>query len=242
MAVFYFNLFFTLYFMLIQWFGQTCFKITVKSKIGTNSIILTDPYHNKNGLKKINFGADIVTLSSLQNQQLATKYSRGTAETPQPFIIKSPGEYEVNNVFVYGLNCCPPNHSSPQTVEAKHNFIYVIKAENITLTHLGNLQQKELSAAQLELIENTDILLVPVGGASISLNAKMAADLISQIEPRIIIPMQYKLPQLKNNLEPVDKFIKEMGNNQQTLDKLNINSKDLPVDKTTLIILSSQNK
>ena len=227
--------------MTIQWFGQTCFKITVKSKIGVNTIILTDPYNNKNGLKKINFGADIVTLSNPQNNQLEIKYTKGTTESPQPFIIKSPGEYEVNNVFVYGINCCPSSNKTPQTT-ALDNFIYVIKAENITLTHLGNLQQKELAPAQLELIENTDILLIPVGGQANSLNAKMAADLISQIEPRIIIPMQYKLPQLKDDLDSVDKFIKEMGNNKQGLDKLNINAKDLPNDKTELFILSSQNK
>ncbi len=227
--------------MFIQWLNQSCFKITVKSKASNHTIILTDPYTDKNGSKKINLNADIVTISSPQDKQLISKYTRGTTETPQPFVIKSAGEYEVNDVFIYGVNNLQTNNNIPQP-EDSDSLIYIIKAENITLTHFRNPWQKELSPNQLELIENTDILLISIDEQNPNSNSKAVPNLISQIEPRIIIPMQYEISQLNNNSSQINKFIKEMGINSQKLNKLNINKKNLPTDKTELIILTGQNK
>ena len=119
----------------------------------------------------------------------------------------------------------------------ERNIIYMFKAEGITLTHLGQLKQKELNSQQLEYIENTDILLVPLyTQEQQGITPKLAANIVSQIEPRIIIPMQYEDD---NKSKLIQNFVKEMGNSKEELDKLKITKKDLPQEETKLIILKS---
>ena len=91
---------------------------------------------------------------------------------------------------------------------------------------------------QLEKLEGIDVLLIPVGG-KFTLDAKKAVEVISQIEPRIVIPMHYKTKDLKTDgLEGVDKFIKELGIEPRYEEKLKISKKELPSENTELIILS----
>ena len=220
--------------MTIQWLGLSSFKITTKAADG-DIIIVTDPYSNNYGLKKPRLSADIITLSHEHADYTDYKSVKGTQRTPTPFLIKNPGEYEVNNVFVYGL---PSYHDNQEGKQRGPNTIYVFRIENIHLVHLGDIGQKELTSAQLEFVEDADILLIPVGG-KYTLNGKEAAGLVSQIEPRIVIPMYYKIPGLKIDLDTADKFIKEIGNKKEELDKLRISKKDLPQEETKLIILKT---
>ena len=84
---------------------------------------------------------------------------------------------------------------------------------------------------------NIDILLVPIGGVY-TINTDQASEVISQIEPRIVIPMHYKIPALKVNIEGINKFSKEMGVKEtEALDKLRITKKDLPQEETKVVIL-----
>lgn len=219
--------------MQLQWLGQSCFKLAAKSPNGDVVFIITDPYQPKYGLKKLRLSSDIVTLSHEHEDHANLAAIKGTSNTPQPFVIKGPGEYEFKNIFVYGIDSW---HDNENGSKRGPNTIYVISAEGITITHLGDLGQKELSAEQLEYIENTDILLIPVGG-TFTINAKEAANLVSQIEPRIVIPMHYKIPGLKLDIASADKFIKEIGNKKEEMDKLRISKKDLPQEETKLIIL-----
>jgi L-ascorbate metabolism protein UlaG (beta-lactamase superfamily) len=218
--------------MTLQWYGGACFKITAKSSSG-DSTVITDPYSNKNGLKKPKLAADIITQSHEHDGHGDLKSVKGTTDTPDPFVIKGPGEYEFKGVFVYGV---PAYHDSEGGKSRGANTMYVISAEGITIAHLGDLGEKELTTEQLEYIENSDILLVPVGG-KYTVDGKEAAKLVSQIEPRIVIPMHYKIPGLKLDIDSADKFIKEMGNKAEELDKYRINKKDLPQEETKLIIL-----
>ncbi|PIP29130.1 Zn-dependent hydrolase, partial [Candidatus Kuenenbacteria bacterium CG23_combo_of_CG06-09_8_20_14_all_39_39] len=58
----------------------------------------------------------------------------------------------------------------------------MISTEGITVTHLGDIGERELTAEQLEYVEDSDILLIPVGG-KYTIDGKEAAKLVSQIEP-----------------------------------------------------------
>jgi L-ascorbate metabolism protein UlaG (beta-lactamase superfamily) len=219
--------------MQIQWLGQSCFKIQVKSSLGETTII-TDPFSDEYGLKSPRLAADIVTISHDHKDHSDLSKIKGVAENQNPFVIKGPGEYEIKNVFVQGL---PSVHDNENGKKLGSNIIYLIRAEGMTIVHLGDLGQKELSPQQLEYIEEADILFVPVGG-KYTLNGAEAATLVSQIEPRIVIPMHYKIPGLKVDIDTADKFIKEMGNHKEEMDKLKIAKKDLPQEDTRLIILT----
>jgi L-ascorbate metabolism protein UlaG (beta-lactamase superfamily) len=52
---------------------------------------------------------------------------------------------------------------------------------------------------------------MPVGGGS-TLGAAKASEVISLLEPRIVVPMHYRTKSLRGlKLQPVDQFLKEMG-------------------------------
>ena len=116
-------------------------------------------------------------------------------------------------------------------------IIYKIEAEGLKLCHLSDLGQKELSPEQLEQIGEVDILMAPVASTH-SLDAKIASQIISQIEPRIVIPMHYKIPNLKTDLDGVEKFLKVMGaEGTKPEKKLKITPSQLPVEETKIVVL-----
>jgi len=44
-----------------------------------------------------------------------------------------------------------------------------------------------------------------------TINAPMAAEVVRQLEPKAVVPMHYKTPALAWELEPVERFLKEIG-------------------------------
>src|SRR3989338_7947313 len=213
--------------MYITWLGQACFKL--QYKIGPDGVLLvTDPYGDEIGLKMPRFEADIVTVSHAHFDHNNVGAIRGNA-----FVIDTAGEYEMKAVFVEGVESW---HDASQGKERGKNIIYRIEMEDISITHLGDLGHI-LDAKQLEKLEGTDILLIPVGG-KYTINAAKAVEVISQIEPRIVIPMHYKVPGLKADIDGVEKFIKELGLKPRQEEKLKITKKDLPAEDMELVVLS----
>jgi len=216
-------------FMNIIWKGQSFFVIDVKGRENGVVRVAIDPYDNKLGLRVPNIEADILLISHAHSD-----HSNAKAISGRPFTIDSTGEYEVKDVFVKGISAF---HDSTEGKERGNVIVYKIEAEGLKLCHLSDLGQKELSPEQLESIGEVDILMIPVASEH-SLDAKMASQIISQIEPRIVIPMHYKLPKLKVNLDGVEKFLKVMGaEDTKPEKKLKITPTHLPVEETKIVVL-----
>lgn len=213
--------------MIITWQGHSCFKI--QDKIGPDGVTLvTDPFNKETGLKVPNFEADIITVSHDHGDHNNTAALRGT-----PFIIDCAGEYDRKGILIEGIDSF---HDEKKGEERGGNIIYRIEVDDISVAHLGDLGTV-LDNTQLEKLVGTDVLLIPVGG-KYTLDAKKAVEVISQIEPRIVIPMHYKTEGLKIDLDPIDKFIKELGLTPSYEEKLKISKKDLPSEDMELVILS----
>lgn len=203
--------------MNINWYGQTCFKIVSQKGRGESLNILIDPLGKETGLRGPRAECDIMMLTNPKSPK----------EGGNCFLISGPGEYDVNGCYVRGL---------PSYNETK-NTIYLIETENLTLCHLGMLKQKELNPEQVEAIGDVDILMVPVGGED-ALDGKEALKIMTQIEPKITIPMYYKIPKLKIKLNSLEGFLKEAGvKNIEPLPKLNIKKRDIPADSAKIITL-----
>jgi len=214
--------------MHITWHGQSCFKIQ-----GQNVTIITDPFDKSYGLKVPRMAADIITSSHDHNDHNNVKAVKGIDES-SPFIITGSGEYEVKDVFVYGIPCF---HDKNEGQDRGENTIYRIEIDNLTLVHLGDLGHA-FANGQLEKLKQVDILFVPVGGVY-TIDAKAASEVISQIEPRIVIPMHYQIPGLKLKLDSLDKFCKEIGVcPTEKLAKLKIAKKDLPAEDMKVVVLN----
>lgn len=215
--------------MLIQWFGQSCFKVQTKPGPNGEVTVIFDPFDSsKMGLSLPKLSADIVAITHDHFD-----HNHVAAVGGDYFLIQGPGEYEAKQTFIYGV---PGWHDNSSGSERGANTMYLLESEGISVAHLGDIGQQELSESQIEYLEGADILLLPVGG-KYTVNAKEAHELVNQIEPRIVIPMHYKLPGLKVDLDPVDKFVKELGLSAQTEEKFRIVKKDLPQDETKLVLL-----
>ncbi|MFZ0214342.1 MAG: MBL fold metallo-hydrolase [Candidatus Dormiibacterota bacterium] len=178
------------------WYGHACFRLR-----GRRATVVTDPYPSTLGAKAPKLDAQLVTIS-----HPSENHSFTGAVPDDAYVISGPGEYEVAEVTVRGLDTF---QSAPDGGERKHNTIYVVEIDDVRICHLGDLGQ--MPDEQLEeRIGDVDLLLLPVGGGT-ALDATAAAEVVRQIEPRYVVPMHYGLPQLRVRLEPLDRFVQEMG-------------------------------
>jgi len=215
--------------MYITWLGYSCFKIQDKTTPDGVTLV-TDPFDKSLGLKVPNFEADVVTISHEHAGHNNSDALRG-----QPFVINSAGEYDIKGIMVEGVESY---HDDKEGSKYGKNIIYRIEIDDISIVHLGDLGQK-LDSKQLEKIGQVDILLIPVGGGK-TLDVKNAVEVVSQIEPRIVIPMHYKTKELKADIDDVEKFIKELGIKPTMEEKLKISKKDLPSEDMELVVLNLQ--
>ncbi len=212
--------------MEIIWHGQSFFEINSKDP---SARIVIDPFDETIGLKVAKPEADILLISHNHRDHANKKAVKG-----HPLIIEEPGEYEAHDIYIKSIASF---HDDSQGAARGLNNIYVFQAEGITVCHLGDFGQKELSDEQLEAIGDVDILMVPIGG-KYTLDAKGAAKVVSQVEPRLVIPMHYQVPGLKEELDSLDNFVKEMGFTPEAPEKkLRLKKTNLSPEKTNIAIL-----
>lgn len=201
--------------MVISWLGDAGIRLQTK-----DVVVLIDPPGTATGLKPTKQAANIVALTQVDGRD-------AKSVSGNPFLIDAPGEYERQNVFAYGLTL----PGDPGRVHWR------FEAEELSLGHLGSLNHP-IENGDLATLEGVDILFVPVGGKSV-LDAEAAAALISQIEPRIVVPIQFKCPGSTAGYADVAPFLKEMGSKtNQPIDKLKIVKKDLPAEETNVVVLT----
>lgn len=211
----------------ITWLGQACFRIK-----GKNATVVTDPYSDSfTGLKLPLTEADVVTVSHDHEDHNFTSAIKG-----DPFVLKGPGEYEVKGVNIVGVDSF---HDDKQGSERGRNTVFNLEVDGVRIAHLGDLGHT-LTNEQLEDLGDVDILLIPVGSVY-TIDAALAAKISSSIEPKVIIPMHYKIEGLKAPLEGVEKFLKEMGKEDITpAPKLTITKEKLPEEPTIVLLEPAQ--
>ncbi|MDD5251443.1 MAG: MBL fold metallo-hydrolase [Patescibacteria group bacterium] len=217
--------------MIITWHGYSCFRIQ-HSAHEKEVALVTDPFSPEDGNKPPrNLAADIVTVSHDHS-----RHNNVEAVGGEPFIIDGPGEYEIKEIFVTGV---PTFHDLVDGKEKGINTLYYINAGDLHLLHLGDLKHP-LDEKHMTEMHDIDVLFVPVGGGDV-LNAKQAADVIGQIEPRVVIPMHYKTSGFCPKCDPVETFLKAMGASKtEPLAKFKFSEKDLPQDEMKIVLLEPQ--
>jgi len=184
--------------MEIIWHGLSCFRLTER---GMASVV-TDPYdHKVAGFDPLKLRAEIVTVS-----HDAPGHNFVSAVKGHSRVITGPGEFEIGGVFITGVQTNRKIKKSPQELR---NTLYVFDYDGVTVAHLGDIQ-KVPSQTDIENLGGVDVVLVPVGGGG-SLNAAKAAEIVSLLEPGIVIPMHYQLPESSLKLSSLSRFLKEMG-------------------------------
>ena len=211
--------------MEITWYGHSCFRITDRGQ----AAVVCDPFDSEHvGYQPLKLKADIVTVSHESPSHSYLKAVKG-----DPYIIRGPGEYEIGGVFITGLRT---DHKTKNGSIQIPNTLYLIDYNGINLIHLGDMQQVP-TQAQVEALGPVHIALIPVGGND-SLTATQASEVISLFEPNIVIPMHYSTPAATAELDPVGKFLKEMGlTSVETVPALKVTSIESLPEETQVVIL-----
>lgn len=209
--------------MEIFWYGLSCFRL---SERGLASIV-TDPYeHQVTGYEPLKLKADIVTIS-----HDAPGHNFANGVKGKSHVLTGPGEYEIGGVFITGVQTNGIKRSSDEP----RNTLYVFDYDGLTVAHLGDLRRVP-SQTEIEALGNVHIALVPVGGGG-GLSPTKAVEVVSQLEPGIVIPMHYHIPGSNLKLGPVSKFLKELGiANVDPQPSLKITASGVP-EETRVVLL-----
>lgn len=213
--------------MELIWFGHSCFKITERG----HATVITDPYNAQSiGHSPLSVEADIVTISHNKPGHNYVAAVKG-----QPFIVSGPGEYEIGKVFITGLQT--NSHNSKLELPDR-NTIYVFDFDGIKIAHLGGVNHLP-NQSEVEELGNVHVLLTPIGGTT-TFNAVQAAEIVNMIEPNIVIPMHYMTESSMIQLDPLNKFLKEMGlTSVEPISSLKISSpRNLP-EETQVVALET---
>jgi L-ascorbate metabolism protein UlaG (beta-lactamase superfamily) len=208
--------------MEIVWLGHSCFRIR-----GKEATIVTDPFDKTLGYPMRKPTANIITVSHSHPQH---SFVGGVAGNPR--VVSRPGEYDIANVFINGIATF---HDKDKGAQRGKNTVFFMEIDEVKVCHLGDLGHVP-TTEQVEQMSGTDILMVPVGGGS-TLDAAAAAETIGLLEPRLVIPMHYKTEVVKMELDPLDRFLKQMGVKEvETQPKLNVTKSNLPPETRILVL------
>jgi len=208
--------------MEISWLGHSCFRVR-----GRQATVITDPYPPDLGYSLGKPTAHVVTVS---HQHLGHSYVQGIGGGPR--LVTGPGEYEISGVLINGIATF---HDRERGKQRGRNTVYLMEVDEVLVCHLGDLGHV-LTAGQVEEIGNVDVLLLPVGGVS-TINAPVAAEVVRQLEPKAVVPMHYKTEVLSWELEPVDRFLKEIGVKEiNSQPKLSFTRSSLPASTQVFLL------
>lgn len=210
--------------MEITWLGHSCFRLRSRE-----AAIVMDPCDKRTGYSIGKPAADIVTVSHDH-----PAHSNVDAVAGSPRVVRGPGEFEISGVLIMGVQTY---HDGEEGKERGKNTAYVVETEDIRVCHLGDLGHVP-TAAQAEELSGVDVLLIPIGG-NCTISAAAAVETVSLLGPRIVIPMHFRTPASKGELDAPDRFLKEMGSQkafEERQPKLSATKSTLPSETHVLVL------
>ncbi|HLZ71110.1 MAG TPA: MBL fold metallo-hydrolase [Dehalococcoidia bacterium] len=209
--------------MEITWLGHACFRLKNRE-----TTIVIDPFGAETGYNPRAIGeADVVIVSHDH-----PAHNNAGAVTGKPRVIQGPGEFEVGGVLITGVRTY---HDGSKGTKLGRNTAYVVEMDEVRVCHLGDLGHIP-TPDQAEALNGAEVLLVPVGGGT-TLDAEAAAEVISLLEPRIVVPMHYQTPNATAKLDSLDAFCKQMGLAEpQPTARLNVTKTSLPLETTVTVL------
>jgi len=212
----------------LSWLGHACFRLR-----GRDVTILTDPYETDGwGYPPLTAMANVVTISNDHPHHAGVSGVEG-----EPHVLRGPGEYEIGGALIWGVRTSrPPDGMLPDAT--RKNTAFIIQLEELTICHLGDLANAPLNSDELTHIKDAHVLLVPVGG-NCTINAQQAANIVAQVEPRLIVPMHYATDETRGqlSLDEVERFCKELGATEAApRSRLSIPPTSLPSEPTVALM------
>lgn len=213
--------------MHLSWFGLSAFKIETKS-----AVLVTDPFAPGVTSRPLRAKADIVTVSHSESEA----HNHVAALSGEPFVIDSPGEFEVKGIYVQGIG----SGSRQEAVGSTTTTLFTFDCEGLRLAHLGGIRSVP-QGDTLEKIDGVDVLFLPVGGGP-TLDPDVAMRVVNAIEPRVVVPMHFFFEGLKlqSKLLSASAFLREIGASKvEPVERASLKKRDLNEEETTVLLLKS---
>lgn len=179
----------------------------IEYKGGNGVIIATkkttaavDPKLDELGVKNISINGDV---------EISTEPRFALNSKEANLCIDGPGDFEVGELSIHAVSAM--RHIDTEK-DGRIATIYRIEIGEVRLALLGNIAPT-LSEDQLEDLGVVDIVIIPVGGGGLTLDATSAAAIVRQIDPKVVIPTHYADDSLKYEMpqESLSVFVKELG-------------------------------
>ncbi len=198
--------------MIITYFGREHFKLTVG-----DLVVAVNPVSKEGRGKVAKYGADITLVTTNHPDYNGVEQTEHGEKVP--FVVRGGGEFEVKDIFIKGFNTVTKLLDGKKEKEYQ-NTSYVLTLDGIRITFLGALSVM-LAPEHKEIIDETDVLFIPVGEDGFLLNAYDAHKLAVSLESKLVIPMDY-------NEKSLPIFLKESGAEKvEPVEKLTIKKKDI---------------
>jgi L-ascorbate metabolism protein UlaG (beta-lactamase superfamily) len=211
----------------LSWLGHACFRLR-----GRDVTIVTDPFEGDDwGYPPVATTANVVTISNDHPHHAGFSGIDG-----RPRILRGPGEYEIGGALIWGVRTSRRRDGA--NFGPDRNTAFVIQLEELTVCHLGDLADAPLSPEELARIKDADVLLVPVGG-NCTINATQAAEVVAQVEPKLIVPMHFATDETRGHLalDEIQRFCKELGATEVApRARLSITPASLPSEPTVVLL------
>ena len=213
----------------MTWYGRTCIRLR-----GRDAVVVNDPYQAVVGPTGRGITGDVVTFSHPDDTPLprakGTPSRDGQSLLPSSldsaFTLDGPGEYEVKEVLLTGVRTYRDDARGAQRGK---QVAFAVELDGVHTIHLGDIGHL-LTEEKLGDIGSVDIACVPVGG---SLSATRAAELVAQLDPRIVVPMPL-CDDEQECAEALAKFFHEMGAEPVVQSKLSVTASSLPAETITV--------
>jgi L-ascorbate metabolism protein UlaG (beta-lactamase superfamily) len=209
----------------IVWHGHACFRLR-----GRDATIVTDPYDRSTGYPPLKLAADVVTISHRHPHHGHVEAVNAAGQRLR--YVDGPGEYEMAGSLIEGVATYRDKQRGQLLGK---NTAFMIHLDDVSICHLGALAHT-LNSSQIEALKDAAVLLIPVGGGT-TLDGAAAAEVVSQLEPRIVIPMCYGTPG-----EPPDSFehfCKELAVTETAVQpRLQVTRTSLP-EETRVVLLAA---
>ena len=211
--------------MEITWYGRACFRLK-----GKRATVITDPCPPKTGFVAGKHDVDLLTISHDHPDYAYTRsiHARMT--------LTRPGEYEFADLLVTGVRTW---HDGVEGAERGENVIFAFEVDGVHVCHLGDLGHV-LTDDQLHELGPIDVLLVPAGG-NFTLSPREAAEVVAQLEPKVVIPMHFATDGASTDLLGPETFLHELAAEPIRLPKASLTPSTLP-DETQVVLLEARGR
>ncbi len=212
----------------VRWWGQAMVSIETH----WNLRIVIDPYGEKIGYENPHVTGNLVLVTHEHGDHnnvemvggepivLRGLDDAGKVRTMDYYLDRPPNSEKVQWVaanessFVrkeaIRITSIPAWHDDTEGTQRGADALFLIEVDGVRIVHCGDLGQPHLTDEQLSALGQVDVLLIPVGGVY-TVDGAQAADIVRQVNPRIVVPIHYKTPNLVYDLQGVQGFLKAIG-------------------------------